>query len=198
MGRPLGLLALCFLLGCARAPTRTSDPPTPSPPDEETPAAEDPAPEPAAETTAPEEPDAGAASSATAPALPAEPARRPTGPKKRGRRGATARATEPAAAPPVTPPAAGPAAIDPPQSPTYSGPDPCQLAIRDESPVARACRKGGLKAAKATMKDLVRRAKAGGYKVTCDDCHETLDDFGELNSDAREKFKKLLEAAAAR
>src|SRR5829696_2133652 len=34
----------------------------------------------------------------------------------------------------------------------YTGPDPCKLAVKGNSPVAQACRDGGVKAAKATMK----------------------------------------------
>ena len=77
----------------------------------------------------------------------------------------------------------------------YSGPNPCELAIRGDSPVSRACHEGGIAKAKLVMKDLVRRARAGGLRLTCDDCHSTQDDYGDLTGDARDKFKKLLEAA---
>jgi hypothetical protein len=117
---------------------------------------------------------------------------------------------EPVTEPATTEPAATePAATSAPQPPAaktrprraaaaYGGSDPCELAIRGDSPVGRACREGGIKAAKSAMKDLVRRAKAGGLRLDCDDCHASPDDYGDLKSDARQKFSKLLAAAAVR
>jgi hypothetical protein len=61
--------------------------------------------------------------------------------------------------------------------------------------VARACQQGGLKAAKTMMKDLVRRARAGGVKHGCDDCHKSESSYSELTGDAKEKFAKLVAAA---
>ena len=110
----------------------------------------------------------------------------------------------PAPAPEPTPPAAAPAEEKPattgsakPRSATagYTGPDACKLAVKGSSPVAQACRDGGVKAAKATMKELVNKAKANGQKFRCDDCHKDPQDNTKLAADAHERFKKLLAAA---
>jgi hypothetical protein len=77
----------------------------------------------------------------------------------------------------------------------YTGPDPCKLAVKGNSPVAQACRDGGVKAAKATMKDLVAKAKANGVKFRCDDCHKDPQDNSKLAADTPEKFKRLIAAA---
>jgi hypothetical protein len=77
----------------------------------------------------------------------------------------------------------------------YTGPDPCKLAVKGDSPVAQACRDGGVKAAKATMKELVAKAKANGQKFKCDECHKDPQDNTKLTADARDRFKKLLAAA---
>src|SRR6185436_4127435 len=110
----------------------------------------------------------------------------------------------PAPAPEPTPPAAAPAEEKPattgsakPRAATagYTGPDACKLAVKGSSPVAQACKDGGVKAAKATMKDLVAKAKANGQKFRCDDCHKDPQDNTKLAADAQDKFKKLLAAA---
>jgi hypothetical protein len=69
----------------------------------------------------------------------------------------------------------------------------CTIATKGDSPVARACAEGGFKAAKTTMKELVKTAKGNGVKFDCDDCHKNDTTF-ELQKDARDKFKKLLDA----
>jgi hypothetical protein len=115
---------------------------------------------------------------------------------------------DPAPAPPAEPPPPPPPPapveekVPPPGSAKprattagYTGPDPCKLAVKGNSPVAQACKDGGVKAAKAAMKDLVARAKANGTKFRCDDCHKDPQDNTKLAADAPEKFKKLLAAA---
>jgi hypothetical protein len=69
----------------------------------------------------------------------------------------------------------------------------CTIATKGDSPVAKACAEGGVKAAKTTMKELVRTAKNNGAKFNCDDCHKNDTTF-ELQKDAPDKFKKLLAA----
>jgi hypothetical protein len=113
---------------------------------------------------------------------------------------APAPAPEPvAAAPTPAPEEAKPAttgsAKPRPATAGYTGPDACKLAVKGTSPVAQACRDGGVKAAKATMKELVAKAKANGQKFRCDDCHKDPQDNTKLAADAPEKFKKLLAAA---
>lgn len=76
----------------------------------------------------------------------------------------------------------------------YSGPEPCMLATKGTSPVARACAEGGVSRAKAVMKDMVRRGKAAGVKVGCDDCHADDADYAKLTLEAEAKFRELLAA----
>jgi hypothetical protein len=71
---------------------------------------------------------------------------------------------------------------------------PCTIAKDAESPVGKACAKGGISEAKKVMKDLASKARKAGTKLQCDDCHKD-DQKYDLTPDAREKFKKLLAAA---
>jgi hypothetical protein len=96
-------------------------------------------------------------------------------------------------APPAAPPPPEPSA--PTTAAGYSGPEPCKLALKGNSPVARACLEGGARAAKLEMKDLVKRAKDNGARFRCDDCHKDPGDITRLAADVGEKFKKLLTAA---
>jgi hypothetical protein len=69
----------------------------------------------------------------------------------------------------------------------------CTIATKGDSPVAQACAKGGVKKAKATMKQMVKAAKDNGVKFDCDNCHKNEETY-ELEGDARDNFKKLLAA----
>ena len=75
----------------------------------------------------------------------------------------------------------------------FGGDDKCTIAIKGDSPPAKACAKGGRTEAKKTMKELVKVAKGNGSKFTCDGCHKDLESF-ELTKNAREDFSKLLAA----
>jgi len=66
----------------------------------------------------------------------------------------------------------------------------CTIAIKGDSPTAKACAKGGRAEAKKIMKEMVKQAKAAGQKFTCDGCHKDLDNY-ELTKNATEDFKKL-------
>lgn len=66
----------------------------------------------------------------------------------------------------------------------------CTIAIKGDSPTARACTKGGRAEAKKMMKEMVKQAKGSGQKFTCDGCHKDLDNY-ELTKTATEDFKKL-------
>jgi hypothetical protein len=70
----------------------------------------------------------------------------------------------------------------------------CKLAIKGDSPVARACAEGGLMRAKQTMRGLVKKAKSAGVKFECEDCHVDDNSFERLSPDAKGKFAKLLDA----
>jgi hypothetical protein len=82
------------------------------------------------------------------------------------------------------------------QPAAYKGPDPCKRATGTDSPIDKACREGGLKSAKAAMKDLLRDGRKAGVKHECDDCHTADDDYSKLTKDAEEKFAKLLDAVS--
>jgi hypothetical protein len=64
----------------------------------------------------------------------------------------------------------------------------------DPGPVAAACKKGGVKEAKKTMKEMVAKAKKNGWKGECADCHANEENF-KLTDDAQKKFKDLLAKA---
>lgn len=66
----------------------------------------------------------------------------------------------------------------------------CTIAVKGDSPTAKACAKGGRAEAKKMMKDMVKQAKAAGQKFTCDGCHKDLDNY-ELTKNGAEDFKKL-------
>jgi Na+-transporting NADH:ubiquinone oxidoreductase subunit NqrF len=66
----------------------------------------------------------------------------------------------------------------------------CTIAVKGDSPTAKACAKGGRTEAKKMMKEMVKQAKAAGQKFTCDGCHKDLDNY-ELTKNAPEDFKKL-------
>ena len=70
----------------------------------------------------------------------------------------------------------------------------CTIAIKGDSPTAKACTKGGRGEAKKMMKEMVKQAKNAGQKFTCDGCHKDLDNY-ELTKNATDDFKKL-EAAS--
>jgi hypothetical protein len=71
--------------------------------------------------------------------------------------------------------------------------DKCTIAIKGDNAVVKACKEGGIKRAKATMKAMQKLGKEKGQKFECDDCHkdESAGNWS-LNKDAEEKFKKLL------
>ena|SRR5437868_12464629 len=69
----------------------------------------------------------------------------------------------------------------------------CKLA-KGDSRVAKACADGGVKKAKAEMKEMVKEGKAKGVKVDCDDCHKDDSHYDQLTAEGKEKFKKLLAA----
>lgn len=66
----------------------------------------------------------------------------------------------------------------------------CTIAVKGDSPTAKACTKGGRDEAKKIMKDMVKQAKTAGQKYTCDGCHKDLDNY-ELTKNGAEDFKKL-------
>ncbi len=72
----------------------------------------------------------------------------------------------------------------------------CKVATKPETDVGKACVAGGVKAAKAKMKEMVKTAKANGTKFQCDDCHTDDADFGKMADDVKDKFKKLMAAIA--
>jgi hypothetical protein len=77
----------------------------------------------------------------------------------------------------------------------YKGPAPCKVAgANDDTPVDKACREGGIKAAKALMKQLQKDGKKADIRHQCEDCHTDEADHSKLTKDARDKLAKLLAA----
>ena len=80
-------------------------------------------------------------------------------------------------------------------SPASAGGEPCKLATKGDSVVAKACREGGIPKAKAVMRELVSRGKKkSGKDLECKTCHDGIEDsrYDLLRKDARERFKELL------
>jgi hypothetical protein len=71
--------------------------------------------------------------------------------------------------------------------------DKCTIATKGDSPIAKACAKGGRAEAKKTMKEAVKTAKANGKTFTCENCHKDLDNY-ELTKNARDDFPSLMAA----
>ena len=71
--------------------------------------------------------------------------------------------------------------------------DKCTIAIKASNPVVQACKDGGIKKAKAVMKQMQKKGKDGGLKFECDECHKD-ESAGNwtLKDKAEEKFKQLL------
>jgi len=71
----------------------------------------------------------------------------------------------------------------------------CTIATKDDNAVTKACKEGGIKAAKSVMKKMQKAGKAKGLKFECDECHkdEAAGNW-KLNDGAEDKFKKLLAA----
>jgi hypothetical protein len=77
---------------------------------------------------------------------------------------------------------------------SYAADEPCKLATKGDSRVAKACAEGGIKKAKAEMKEMVKQGKAAGVKMDCDDCHKDDVHYDQLTAEGKDKFKKLLAA----
>lgn len=158
--------SLFAFVACASSQPATSSAPAPA---SESASAEPKAPEPVAETAP-----------APAPAPEPEPA-----------------APEPAPAPAPAPTAAKPAKPAPKPAPApavaaYTGPNPCTHAVGGKGLIDQACARGGIKEAKAVMKDMVKKAKKQGLKMDCDNCHKDETDWAQFTPEAKQKFKELL------
>ena len=70
-------------------------------------------------------------------------------------------------------------------------PNACTTQKFQVPAVKKACAEGGRKAAKALMKQAVKKAKAAGQKVNCKSCHTSLKTF-ELKPNAVADLKKWL------
>jgi len=72
----------------------------------------------------------------------------------------------------------------------------CTIATIGRGPVGKACEVGGRVEAKKLMKSLVKQAKSNGVRLTCDGCHQNLNNY-ELLAGARAKLDKLTASAPA-
>ena len=70
----------------------------------------------------------------------------------------------------------------------------CTIAVKGDSPTARACARGGRDEAKKVMKAMVTAAGKNGVKFSCTSCHADILTF-ELNKNAIEDYKKLQAAS---
>jgi hypothetical protein len=70
----------------------------------------------------------------------------------------------------------------------------CTIAVKGDSPTAKACAKGGRDAAKKVMKEMVTAAGAKGVKFQCDSCHKDMETY-ELGKNAVDDYKKLQAAS---
>ena len=73
--------------------------------------------------------------------------------------------------------------------------DPCKLAVKGDSPVAKACSQGGFDAAKKLMEKMRAKVNSGrATRISCNDCHDHGDDsrYDTLTKDGRERFKGFL------
>jgi len=70
--------------------------------------------------------------------------------------------------------------------------DKCTIAVKGDNAVVTACKEGGIKKAKAKMKEMQKLGKAKGLKFECDNCHkdEAAGNW-TLSKDAEDNFKKL-------
>lgn len=70
-------------------------------------------------------------------------------------------------------------------------PAPCVVAIKGNSPVAKACATGGIPAAKQAMRDMIAAAKRQGKGFECDSCHTKEG----LTPDAGKLFAQMMRLA---
>ncbi len=69
----------------------------------------------------------------------------------------------------------------------------CKIAIKDDNAVVQACKVGGIKRAKATMKAMTKVAKEKGKKWDCNDCHkDESEGKWDLTKDGEKLFKEML------
>lgn len=70
----------------------------------------------------------------------------------------------------------------------------CKIAVKGENAVVTACKQGGIKRAKATMKAMQKVANSKGKKWDCNDCHkdESAGNW-DLTKDGEKLFKEMLE-----
>ena len=68
----------------------------------------------------------------------------------------------------------------------------CVIAVDGDNAVVQACKAGGIKRAKTTMKAMTKLAKEKGKKWECDTCHKNEQDW-KLTDDGEKLFKELLE-----
>lgn len=74
----------------------------------------------------------------------------------------------------------------------------CRLAIKGDSPVARACAEGGVVKAKHTMRAMIKEGRAQGVRFQCDDCHSDDTAYEKLTPEAKDRFARLLAVTARR
>jgi hypothetical protein len=85
------------------------------------------------------------------------------------------------------------AALAAPAAPAHADEnEKCTVAIKGDSPIAKACQEGGVRLAKRRMKELVRTAREKGMVNECGDCHNRPDNW-TLTKGATDKFRRLID-----
>ncbi len=75
---------------------------------------------------------------------------------------------------------------------THADDNACTIATKGDNVVVKACKEGGRKRAKTTMKAMAKVAKDKGFKTECDTCHKNEENW-ELTKNADADFKKMLD-----
>jgi hypothetical protein len=72
--------------------------------------------------------------------------------------------------------------------------EPCKLATKGDSLVAKACQKDGVKEARKLMKEMRTAVNKGrDEKYECKTCHDKADDsYDTLTKDGRDRFKDFV------
>jgi hypothetical protein len=75
-----------------------------------------------------------------------------------------------------------------------AGGEPCKLATKGDSIVAKACQTGGYSEARKIMKEMRTAVNKGrSEKFECKTCHDKADDsYDTLTKDGRERFKAFV------
>lgn len=81
-------------------------------------------------------------------------------------------------------------------SPVFADDNDCTIAKDPSTAAGKACKEGGIKAAKKLMKDQTKQAKKKGMKVDCDTCHKDETKW-TLTDEAKKRYEELTKLIAS-